>query len=193
MPSNAKFNFNGSLYENNKRVITDVTVSSVESGPTASAETTVDEDGNLEISFTFQQGPTGETGAVGPTGAIGPTGPEGGPVGPTGGVGPTGEMGPGAYLTEGDIDPETGAIWFMPDVEPDSDVIDGIVTWIGEQGPTGPMGPTGPAGGPVGPTGPAGIGTEYFIQNTTPTPPSVTGSFVFWFNTGENVSPTGNA
>jgi hypothetical protein len=84
--------------------------------------------GDMLVTFSNAQGPTGATGA---TGAIGPAGPQGvqGPAGPTGATGATGPEGPQG--------PE------------------GSPGLAGAQGPEGPQGEPGPQGiqGPPGPDG----------------------------------------
>lgn len=147
--------FNGELYENDKRVVTDVEASAnqVSSSQEASAE--VSTEGGV-ASFTFnipegKQGPTGATGAQGPQGIQGIQG-EQGPVGPQGIQGSTGAVGPtGATGAQGNVGP-TGATGAT-----------GMMGPTGVQGGVGPIGPTGQTGA-TGPTGATGEG--FSIYNT---------------------------
>lgn len=101
--------FNGELYENDKRVVTDIEVSANQVPSSQEASAKVSTEGGVAF-FTFnipegKQGPTGATGAQGPQGIQGiqgeqgPVGPQGiqgstGAVGPTGATGKTGATGP---------------------------------------------------------------------------------------------------
>ena len=114
-----KFNFNGELQENGKRVLTEGGAGPV--GPT---------------------GPQGNTGPIGPTGPAGKDGTNGtngsvGPTGPTGKTGNTGPTGPagkdGSNGGQGPVGPTGPA---------------GKDGTNGSNGGQGPVGPTGPAGAP---------------------------------------------
>lgn len=149
-----KFNFNGQLLENNKRVITDVTASASQvSSNTAASVTVTNSDGVSNFVFQIPQGPKGDTGAAftysmfteqqlaalkgekGETGAQGPKGETGeqGPKGDTGAQGPKGDTGN-----------------------------------TGPQGPIGPQGPTGAQGiqGEQGAQGEAGHSPEISINSS---------------------------
>jgi hypothetical protein len=135
------------------------------SGKAGNGMTSVTDNGNGTLTFTYDNGstyttpilsgiqgpagatgpvgpagPTGATGAQGPTGLTGATGPQG-PIGLTGATGATGAQGPtgltGATGPQGPIG------------------LTGATGATGAQGPTGLTGPTGPQG-PIGLTGPAG-------------------------------------
>lgn len=81
------FNFDGTLKENGKQVITDVVATAEKvSSSTAASATASTANGKTTIHFKIPQGNTGGTGPVGPTGATGPVGP----TGSTGATGPTG-------------------------------------------------------------------------------------------------------
>lgn len=175
------FVFDGELYEGNHRVIHDISLGAVTTGPTGSAEMT-EVDGVATLNLTLPLGPTGDTGAggaegptgptgeigmTGPTGEMGPTGPQGetGPVGPTGPTGATGDIGP-----TGDMGP-TGPQGDMGPTGPTGD--------IGVEGPTGPLGPTGETGA-TGPTGPTGAQGETGMTGPTgPTGPQGEGYSIF--------------
>ena len=132
------FNFSGTLQENGKKVITDVTASAEKvSSSTAASATATTTNGTTNIHIKVPQGNTGATGPTGATGAKGPTGAQGsiGPVGPTGATGATGSVGP--------IGPQ------------------GKTGPTGATGGTGSTGPTG-ATGAKGPTGATGASSEWY-------------------------------
>jgi hypothetical protein len=135
-------------------------------GKAGNGMTSVSDNGNGTLTFTYAngatystpilsgitgatgpQGPIGLTGAAGPTGATGPQGIQGeqGPTGPTGLMGSTGAT--GATGPQG-IQGEQGPI--------------GLTGATGATGATGPQGPIGLTGaaGPTGATGPQGIQGE---------------------------------
>ena len=129
--------FNGELYENDKRVVTDIEVSANQVPSSQEASAKVSTEGGV-ASFTFnipegKQGPTGATGEQGPQGIQGIQG-EQGPAGPQGIQGRTGAVGP------------TGA--------------------TGAQGNVGPTGATG-ATGVMGPTGATGEGFSIYNTYTS--------------------------
>jgi hypothetical protein len=69
------FNFSGTLQENGKKVITDVTASAEKvSSSTAASATATTTNGTTNIHIKVPQGNTGATGPTGATGAKGPTG-----------------------------------------------------------------------------------------------------------------------
>lgn len=150
------FNFEGTLQENSKRVITEVVATAEQvSASTAASATATTANGKTTINFKIPRGNTGATGPTGPTGAtgaIGPTGKTGstGPVGPTGATGNTGATGAvGPTGATGAVGP-TGPTGATGAVGPT-----GATGAVGPTGNTGPVGPTGSTGA-VGPTGATG-------------------------------------
>ena len=171
------FNFNGTLQEKGKQVITSVTASATQvSSSTAASVTATTSNGQTAFAFKIPQGNTGPIGPTGAVGAVGPTGAKGntGPVGPTGATGSVGPTGPQGKV--GNLGP-TGKQGAVGTVGPTGAT--GATGNVGPTGPTGPQGKVGPTGavGAVGPTGPTGK-----TGNTGPT--GATGS------TGA-VGPTG--
>ena len=150
------------------------------SGKAGNGMTSVADNGNGTLTFTYANGSTyttptlsgiqGATGATGATGPAGPAGPQGaqglqGPAGATGPQGPIGLTGPaGATGATGPQGPigltgpagATGATGAQGPIG-----LTGPTGATGATGPQGPIGLTGPAGatgaqGPIGPEGVAG-------------------------------------
>lgn len=176
------FNFDGTLKENGKQVITDVVATAEKvSSSTSPSATATNADGKTTIHFKIPQGNTGPTGPTGPTGAVGPTGTTGktgntGPTGPTGATGASSEWFTGTKITG----TSTTATAFSGSGISAATVGDmylntsnmnvyrcstagaaSVAKWVyvcnikGATGGTGPTGPTGPTGAP-------GASSEWF-------------------------------
>ena len=175
-----KWNFEGELLYNGKKVLNTDDQSSGPTGPTGKIGPTGAK-GPTGASVTGPTGPqgikgptgpkgnTGLTGVTGPTGARGLTGPTGatgkqGIQGPTGPKGSTGATGPtGAKGSTGATGP-TGAKGSTGATGPTGPK--GNTGGTGAQGPTGPKGPKGNTGntGATGPTGATG-NPDTFIKS----------------------------
>jgi hypothetical protein len=132
------FNINGTISSTAPEQLVTVPYSFY-SGRAGNGMTSVADNGNGTLTFTYANGATYTTptlsGIQGPAGVTGPVGP----AGPTGATGPQGPQGPQGI--QGEIGPQ------------------GPIGLTGPQGPAGAIGPQGPSGpqGPVGATGPQGI------------------------------------
>ncbi len=153
------------------------------SGKAGNGMTSVADNGNGTLTFTYAngstyttptlsgiQGPAGAAGPAGPTGATGATGAQGiqGPIGLTGATGAQGIQGPigltGATGPQGPIG-LTGATGPSGPIGPQG--VQGPVGATGATGATGPQGQVG-AQGPQGIQGPQGLLTSGSAAGNTP-------------------------
>ena len=167
------FNINGTISSTAPEQLVTVPYSFY-SGKAGNGMTSVVDNGNGTLTFTYANGSTYTTptlsGIQGPAGATGPVGP----------AGPSGAVGQSAYelwLAQGNtgtvqdfLSTSAYQIWLAQgNTGTAQDFLNTLVGPAGASGPQGPIGPTGPQGiqGPIGPTGAAGATGPQGIQGLT--------------------------
>jgi hypothetical protein len=163
------------------------------SGKAGNGMTSVADNGNGTLTFTYANGSTYTTptlsGIQGPAGATGPVGP----------VGPSGATGQSAYelwLAQGNtgtvqdfLSSSAYQIWLSQgNTGTAQDFLNTLVGPTGPAGVQGPIGPTGPQGlqgpiGPDGPQGPTGANGQNGIGITSTTPNN-DGTITFTYSNG---------
>ncbi len=170
------FNINGTISSTAPEQLVTVPYSFY-SGKAGNGMTSVLDNGNGTLTFTYTNGSTYTTptlsGIQGPTGATGP-------VGPTGPTGATGQSAYELWLAQGNIGNAQNfltssayQIWLSQGNSGTQQAF--LNTLVGAQGPTGPAGVTGlegPAGvagpqGPIGLTGATGASGQNSLAKTT--------------------------
>jgi hypothetical protein len=198
------FNINGTISSTASEQLVTVPYSFY-SGKAGNGMTSVADNGNGTLTFTYANGSTYTTptlsGIQGPTGLQGPAGAAGatGPVGPVGPSGATGQSAYELWLAQGNtgtvqdfLSSSAYQIWLSQgNTGTTQDFLNTLVGPSGATGPAGaqgPIGPTGPQGlqgpiGPDGPQGPTGANGQNGIGITTATPNN-DGTITFIYSNG---------
>jgi hypothetical protein len=189
------FNINGTISSTAPEQLVTVPYSFY-SGRAGNGMTSVADNGNGTLTFTYANGSTYTTPTL--SGIQGPTGLQG----PTGAAGATGATGQSAYelwLAQGNtgtvqdfLSSSAYQIWLAQgNTGTTQDFLNTLVGPSGATGPAGaqgPIGPTGPQGlqgpiGPVGPQGPTGANGQNGIGITSATPNN-DGTITFTYSNG---------